>query len=48
MLTDRELEPYHFFQRTKAQCPSVNEFGTSPEDLALVTALIYFHQPKPA
>ena len=42
MLTARELEPYHFFERTKKEFPTIKEHGSSPEDLALVTAQIYF------
>jgi hypothetical protein len=42
MLTARELEPYHFFERTKKEFPTIKEHGSSPEDLALVAAQIYF------
>ena len=46
MLTARELEPYHFFERTKKEFPTIKEHGSSPEDLALVTAQIYFSKVK--
>lgn len=46
MLTARELEPYHFFERTKKEFPHIKEYGSSPEDLALVTAQIYFTKLK--
>jgi hypothetical protein len=42
MMTARELEPYHFFERTKKEFSFITEYGSSPEDLALVTAQIYF------
>jgi hypothetical protein len=41
MLTARELEPYHFFERTKKEF-SIDEYGHSPAQLANATALIYF------
>ncbi len=42
LLTARELEPYHFFERTTKEFSLIKEHGSSPEDLALVTAQIYF------
>ena len=42
MLTARELEPYHFFEHTKKEFSLIKEYGSSPEDLAFVTAQIYF------
>lgn len=48
MLTARELEPYHFFERTKQEFPHIDEYGASPEDLARVTAQIYFQPPAAA
>jgi hypothetical protein len=45
MLTDRELEPYHFFERTK-KAFKIREYVSSVEDLAQVTDQIYFRQPK--
>jgi hypothetical protein len=44
MLTARELEPYHLLERTKETYPGINQYASSPEDLALVTAQIYFRQ----
>jgi hypothetical protein len=45
MLTARELEPYSVFERTRKEFPHINEYGSSPENMALVTAQIYFGQP---
>jgi len=44
MLTARELEPYHFFERTEKEHAYIDQYASSPEDLALVTAQIYFRQ----
>ena len=41
LLTARELEPYHIYDRTKAEF-DIDSYGGSPEDLAQVTAKIYF------
>lgn len=41
LLTARELEPYHIYERTKAEFDIDNHGGT-PEALAQVTAKIYF------
>ena len=41
LLTDRELEPYHIYERTKAEF-DIDSYGSSPEDLARTTAKIYF------
>jgi len=41
MLTDRELEPYDFFERTKKEF-AIDEYASSPSELARVTAQIYF------
>jgi hypothetical protein len=46
MLTARELEPYNFLDRTHAEFPHIEPYAVSPEDLALVTAQIYF-TPSP-
>jgi hypothetical protein len=46
MLTARELEPYHFFERTKQEFPDIDQYGSSPEQLARVTAQLYFW-PRP-
>lgn len=48
MLSARELEPYHFLERTKVEFPDIREYAVSPEDLALVTAQIYFRPPPQA
>jgi hypothetical protein len=42
LLTSRELEPYHIYERTKLEIDGVKAYGGSPEDLAEVTAQIYF------
>lgn len=44
MLTARELEPYYFLERTKKDHADIDQYATSPEDLALATAQIYFGQ----
>ena len=41
MLTARELDPYHIFERTGKEF-DINEYAVSPEDMAAVTAKIYF------
>lgn len=41
MLTERELEPYHLYKRTKLEF-DIDEYASSPEDMARVTAKIYF------
>jgi hypothetical protein len=46
MLTDRELEPWHIFERTKAKS-GVELHSHSAEALALSTAVLYFPEPKP-
>jgi hypothetical protein len=43
LLTARELEPYYIFERTKAEY-DLKGYGGSPEDLAQVTAEIYFKE----
>jgi len=42
LFTDRELEPYHFYDRTSEQF-KVAEHGGSVTDLALATELIFFN-----
>ncbi len=42
LLTARELEPYHFWDRTKLEFKGLKEYASRPEDLASNTALIYF------
>ncbi len=41
LLTSRELEPYRFYERTKAEF-DIPKYATSPEELANITAHIYF------
>jgi hypothetical protein len=41
LLTARELEPYHVYERTKTEF-DINGYGGTPEDLARNTAKIYF------
>jgi hypothetical protein len=41
LLTARELEPYHIYERTKAEF-DIDSYGGSPEDLAVATAKVYF------
>ena len=44
LLTARELEPWHIYQRTNAEL-KINAHGGSAEQLALTTAQIYFPEP---
>jgi hypothetical protein len=44
LLTSRELEPYHIFERTKAEL-GIDAHGGSLEELARVTRQIYFPEP---
>jgi hypothetical protein len=41
LLTTRELEPYHIFERTKTEF-DIDSYGGTPEDLARATAKMYF------
>jgi hypothetical protein len=41
LLTARELEPYHIYERTKAEI-DIDSYGGTPEDLARTTAKMYF------
>jgi hypothetical protein len=41
LLTARELEPYHLYERTKADF-DIDSYGGTPEDLARATDKIYF------
>jgi hypothetical protein len=43
LLTARELEPYHIYDRTKAEF-DIEGYGSTPENLALVTAQMYFRE----
>jgi hypothetical protein len=47
LLTPRELEPWHIYQRTNAEL-KINAHGGSAEQLALTTAQIYFPEPPVA
>lgn len=41
LLTARELEPYHIYERTKTEF-EIDGYGGTPEDLARITAKMYF------
>jgi hypothetical protein len=45
LLTARELEPYHIYERTEAEL-GIQSYGNTPEELASVTARIYFTDPE--
>jgi hypothetical protein len=47
LLTARELEPYHFYERTKLEFKGIKEYASTPEDLANTTAEIYFKEEAP-
>ena len=42
LLTDRELEPYHFFERTE-KLFKIDRYATSPEDLARASVAIFLN-----
>lgn len=42
LLTARELEPWHFYDRAKLEFKGIKEYGTTAQDLANNTALMYF------
>jgi hypothetical protein len=44
LLTNRELEPYHFYERTSLEFKNLKGHGSSPEDLAINTAMMYFNE----
>ena len=46
LLTASELEPYHIFERTKAEF-NIERYGGAPEDLAQATVKMYFTE-KPS
>lgn len=46
LLTARELEPYHIYERTKTEF-DIDSYGGTPEDLARNTAKIYFADQPP-
>lgn len=43
LLTARELEPYHLYERTKAEFV-IDSYGSTPEDMARNTAKMYFRE----
>ena len=45
LLTERELEPWHIYDRTKAKY-KIDVYAGSAEQLALATATIYFPEPE--
>jgi len=49
LLTARELEPYHFFDRTRLEFKDIDKYGygQSAENLARVTDAIYFKDVPP-
>lgn len=44
LLTARELEPYHFYERTELEFKNLKGHGGTPEDLAINTAMMYFRE----
>jgi len=44
LLTARELEPYHFYDRTKLVYKNIKEYASTAEELANNTAQMYFTQ----
>jgi hypothetical protein len=42
LLTARELEPYHFYDRTKLEFKDIREYGSTAQDLANNTVQMYF------
>jgi hypothetical protein len=44
LLTDRELEPYHLYERTALEFRDIKQYGSRPEDWANNTDLMYFRQ----
>jgi hypothetical protein len=42
LLTARELEPYHFFERTKREFKNIKEYASTAEALATATDMMYF------
>jgi hypothetical protein len=45
LLTARELEPYHIYDRTKSKF-DIRNYGQTPEELAQVSAQIYFKESQ--
>jgi hypothetical protein len=46
MLTARELEPYHLYERTQ-KATGITAHGISPDELAAVTSQLYFADLSP-
>jgi hypothetical protein len=44
LLTDRELEPYHLYERTTLEFKDIQRYGSRPEDWANNTDLMYFRK----
>lgn len=44
LLTARELEPYHFYERTQLEFKDIKPYGSTPKDLANNTAIMYFKE----
>lgn len=42
LLTASELEPYHFYERTKLEFRNIQEHASTPEQLSAATAEMYF------
>jgi len=42
LLTARELEPFHFYERTALEFKAIKEHASRPEDLANNTEIMYF------
>jgi hypothetical protein len=42
LLTARELEPNHFYERTKLEFANIKPHASTPEQLAITTAQMYF------
>ena len=42
LLTAKELEPYHLYERTKLTFKNINEYASTPEGLANNTHIMYF------
>jgi hypothetical protein len=44
LLTARELEPYHLYERTKLEFNQIEPYGSTPERMANNTTLMYFKE----
>jgi hypothetical protein len=44
LLTERELEPFHFYERTKLEYKNIKEYASTPQDLANNTVQMYFKE----